>query len=56
MTHVVTDSGIRCKSTDGVDLNQRLAAPWPVITKSKGPLPDADRWKGEKGKLATFEF
>ena len=35
-------------------LNQRLAADWPVITKRKDPLPDAERWKDEKNKLAGF--
>jgi ferredoxin len=38
------------------ELNQRLAAQWPVITKRKDPLPDAERWKAEKNKLADFEI
>jgi len=39
-----------------VELNQRLAAQWPVITKRKDPLPEAERWKAEKNKLAEFEI
>ena len=37
-------------------LNQRLAADWPVITKRKDPLPDAERWKDEKNKLANYKL
>jgi ferredoxin len=106
MTHVVTDSCIRCKYTDCVDvcpvdcfhegpdflvidpdecidcavcipecpvnaiyaeddvpaaqrnflqLNSELAPKWPVITKRKAPLPDAERWKEATGKLATLQ-
>jgi ferredoxin len=106
MTHVVTESCIRCKYTDCVDvcpvdcfkegpnflvidpdecidcavcvadcpvqaiyaeedlpedmrtfikLNAELAADWPTISKRKGPLPDADAWKEQTGKLAHLE-
>ncbi|MDB5732299.1 MAG: 4Fe-4S ferredoxin, iron-sulfur binding protein [Variovorax sp.] len=33
-------------------LNERLSRGWPVITKRKAPLPDAERWKDGKDKLA----
>ncbi len=107
MTHVVTDSCIRCKYTDCVDvcpvdcfkegpefliidpdecidcavcipecpvnaiyadddlpedmqhfveLNQRLAAEWPVITKTKKPLPDAEEWKDVMDKLSKISL
>ena len=107
MAHVVTDSCIRCKSTDCVDvcpvdcfregpqflvidpdecidcavcipecpvnaiyteeevpqpmkgfiaLNRDLAAQWPSITKSKAPLPDAQRWMDAPDKLATVDL
>jgi ferredoxin len=106
MTHVVTESCIRCKYTDCVDvcpvdcfkeganflvidpdecidcavcvsacpvqaiyaeddlpsemlafakLNAELAADWPTISKTKGPLPDAETWKEKSGKLAHLE-
>jgi len=105
MTHVVTDSCIRCKYTDCVEvcpvdcfhegpdflvinpdecidcavcipecpvnaihvdtdvpadmapflqLNSKLSKEWPLILKRKDPLPDADRWKDGKNKLATL--
>jgi ferredoxin len=34
-----------------VELNQRLAQSWPVITKEKAPPKDADDWKDKKNKL-----
>jgi ferredoxin len=34
-----------------VELNQRLAQSWPVITKEKAPPADADEWKHKKDKL-----
>ena len=106
MTHVVTDSCIRCKYTDCVEvcpvdcfhegpeflvidpdecidcavcipecpvnaiyaeddvpaglrhflqLNGELAPQWPVITKRKAPLPDAERWKDATDKLAGLQ-
>jgi len=106
MTHVVTETCIRCKYTDCVDvcpvdcfreggnflvidpeecidcavcipecpvgaiyaeddlpaelqsfkaLNAELALQWPTISKRKGPLPDADDWKDQAGKLAHLE-
>lgn len=33
-------------------LNAELAKTWPVITKQKDPLPDADQWNGVEGKLS----
>jgi len=106
MTHVVTDSCIRCKYTDCVDvcpvdcfhegpnflfidpdecidcavcipecpvsaiyaeedvpadqlqfiqLNLEMSRKFPVITRSKGALPDADEWKDVKDKLKHLE-
>ena len=105
MTHVVTDSCIRCKYTDCVDvcpvdcfhegpdflvidpdecidcavcipecpveaiyaeddmpaefkpfleINKRYAPQWPVLSSSKDPLPEVDRWKDVRDKLATY--
>lgn len=106
MTHVVTESCIRCKYTDCVDvcpvdcfregpnflvidpdecidcavciaecpvqaiyaeedlppglkpfaaLNAELAANWPTITSRNGPLPEAEAWKAQTGKIAYLE-
>ncbi len=38
-----------------VKLNAELAAGWPTISKHKPPLPDADSWKDQTGKLAHLE-
>ena len=105
MTHVVTESCIRCKYTDCVDvcpvdcfregpnfltidpdecidcavcipecpvnaiyaeedlpadqrhftaINRDLAPQWPVISKSREPLPDAEQWKDRANKYATL--
>ena len=106
MTHVVTESCIKCKYTDCVDvcpvdcfregpnmlvidpdecidcavcipecpvnaiyaeedvpdgqkkftdLNVELARGWPSITKTKGPLADADDWKDTTEKFAMLD-
>ena len=34
-----------------LEINAELAKTWPVITRKKDPLPDADKWKGVEGKL-----
>jgi ferredoxin len=107
MTHVVTDSCIRCKYTDCVDvcpvdcfregpqflvidpdecidcavcipecpvnaihaeedvpehfrdflaLNARLSKTWPLISRKKEPLPEAELWKDVPGKLARTDI
>lgn len=38
-----------------VELNAEKAKSWPSITRTKGPLPDADDWKDEKDKLKHLE-
>jgi ferredoxin len=106
MTHVVTETCIKCKYTDCVDvcpvdcfkegpnmlvidpdecidcavcipecpvnaiyaeddvpddqkaltaLNAELAKIWPTITDTKGPLPEAEKWKDAKGKLKDLQ-
>jgi len=32
-------------------INKDLAQQWPTISRSKAPLPDFERWDGEKNKL-----
>lgn len=36
-------------------LNAELAQIWPVITEMRGPLADAEEWKGKKDKLQYLE-
>jgi ferredoxin len=37
-----------------VQMNQDLARVWPIIFESKDALPDAERWAGVPGKLASL--
>ena len=38
-----------------IDLNAELSPQWPVITRKKDPLPDADDWNGKPDKLQYLE-
>ncbi|MFH1494903.1 MAG: ferredoxin FdxA [Pseudomonadota bacterium] len=38
-----------------LEINAELAKTWPVITRKKDPLPDADKWNGVEGKLAQLK-
>jgi len=38
-----------------IALNAELAKNWPVISERKDPLPDADAFNGQAGKLADLE-
>jgi len=37
------------------DINERLSANWPGITKRKDPMPDADKWKDVPNKLNSLQ-
>ena len=37
------------------DINKRLSNKWPVITKKKPALPDAEEWKDKPNKLDLLE-
>jgi ferredoxin len=38
-----------------IDLNKRLSAKWPNISKKKPALPDAEEWNGKPNKLDLLE-
>ena len=38
-----------------LQLNAELAKSWPVITRNKGALPDAEEWKSLPDKLPYLE-
>jgi ferredoxin len=38
-----------------IALNAELAKNWPVISERKDPLPDADTFNGQAGKLAELQ-
>jgi ferredoxin len=37
-------------------LNAKLAKEWPVITRNKGSLPDAETWKDVPNKLQYLQY
>jgi ferredoxin len=37
------------------ELNARLSAKWPNITKRKDALPDAEEWQGKPNKIKLLE-
>lgn len=37
------------------EINERLAAKWPVIVDMKDPLPDAEQWNGVPNKLQYLD-
>lgn len=37
------------------EINTRLSNKWPVITKKKAALPDAEEWKDKPNKLDQLE-
>lgn len=43
------------KDSSWTELNARLATVWPVITKKKDPMPDADAWLNKPGKRDLLE-
>ena len=38
-----------------IGLNAELSKQWPVIAERKEPLPDADTFNGQSGKLADLQ-
>jgi ferredoxin len=52
---IVADSDVTVDVKFWVDINTRLSKKWPVITKQKAPLADADEWKDIPDKLKLLE-
>lgn len=50
---IYSDSDVLNKEM--IDINAKLAKIWPVITKKKNPLPDAEKWKSIEGKIKYLE-
>lgn len=40
---------------DFININQRLAAEWPLIVAKQEPLPDADAWADQPDKRQYLE-
>jgi len=47
---IFMDDEVPDKWEDYIELNARLSQEWPVITSSRGPLPDADDFKDVEDK------
>ena len=52
---IVADSDVNVDIEFWLELNTRLSKKWPVITKQKPALPDADNWKDVPGKIKLLE-
>lgn len=52
---IVPDNNVNIDSVFWIELNARLSKKWPVITKRKDPLPNAEEWKDKPNKLDLLE-
>jgi ferredoxin len=52
---IVADNDTNTNIVQWLEINTRLSSNWPVITKKKAALPDADQWNGVEGKLEHLE-
>jgi ferredoxin len=52
---IVADSDVNVDVEFWLELNTRLSKKWPVITKQKPALPDADTWKDVPDKIKLLE-
>jgi ferredoxin len=48
---IVPDNDVNTDVITWLEINTRLSKKWPVITKKKLPLPDAEEWKDQPNKL-----
>lgn len=52
---IVPDNDVNTNISQWLEINTRLSAKWPVITKRKPALPDAEMWNNKPGKLDLLE-
>jgi len=52
---IVPDNDVDTNVVFWTELNGRLSKKWPVITKRKAALPDAEEWNGKPNKLDLLE-
>ena len=52
---IVADSDGTVDVVLWLEINTRLSKKWPVITKQKPALPDAEQWKDVPDKLKLLE-
>lgn len=52
---IYSEDDVPMDALDYLDLNADLAPQWPVLSETKDPLPDADKWDGVADKLKLLE-
>ncbi len=52
---IVTDNDVNTNIVFWTEINTRLSKKWPVITKKKPALPDAEEWKDKPNKINLLE-
>lgn len=52
---IFVDSDVPAEQVIFFDINARLARRWPVITRGKGALPDAQKWADVKDKRGMLD-
>ena len=52
---IVPDNDVNTNIVFWTEINGRLSKKWPVITKRKAALPDAEEWNGKPNKLDLLE-
>jgi len=52
---IFAEEDVPAEQTHFIALNAELSKKFPVITRSKDALPDADEWKDVKDKLSHLE-
>lgn len=52
---IIEDTNLDYDIPFWVDLNKRLSAKWPNISKKKSALPDAEEWNNKPNKLDLLE-
>jgi ferredoxin len=52
---IVPDNDVNTNIVLWTEINSRLSKKWPVITKKKSELPDAELWKDKPNKINLLE-
>ena len=52
---IVADNDVNTNIVFWTEINGRLSKQWPVITKKKSALPDAEEWKDKPNKINLLE-
>jgi ferredoxin len=52
---IVAEEDVPADRQELIALNAELARSWPSITRTKDPLPDAEKWKDVRDKIGYLE-